>query len=291
MSIHEPEENYKKAESSSVNELAIKVAKLEVQIEHERNSIVKRLGAWGGLIALVLSVSTGAFSLYDNFVLKPRQERAATGGELRKIVGRLSEINSRLTEVQLERDLTKLRALSMAANAEKATILARADWIIDNVRSEASFPDFIALSFEHSNFGNSERSLLYANAALEVAETEQFRGEALRYKARALFAPGPVQDIQAARGYFEDSIATFKKSGVVGHPGLVLNTYVDWVLFEAVLKGCDAGRNVYKRLEQELIEMPAPAEVISASKSSIRIGLEANSICDGIVPTSNKRQG
>lgn len=278
-----PEEDEQEAEDISVGKLAIKIAKIEAQVERERKSIVKRVGAWGGLIALVVAVSTGSFSLYDNLVLRPRQERAASGGELREIVGRLSEINSRLVEVQLENNLTKLRALSMAANAEKATILARADRIIDNARSEATFPDYITFSYEHSNFGNSERALLYANAALEVAETEQHRGEALRYIARGLFAPGPSQDVDAARGYFNESIATFQGSGVVGSAALVLNTYADWVLYEAVLVGCDAGRDVYKRFEQELVDMPAPQAVISATIDSISIGLETNSTCDEFI--------
>ena len=88
MNTLETEENGQSAEGTSVNELASKIARLEVEVEHERKSIVKRLGVWGGLIALVVSVSTGWFSLYDNLVLKPRQERTASGGELRNIVGR-----------------------------------------------------------------------------------------------------------------------------------------------------------------------------------------------------------
>lgn len=289
MSVLEPEENGQNAEGASVNKLAIKVAKLEVQVERERKSIVKRIGAWGGIIALAVSVSLGSFSLYDNLVLRPRHERAASGDELRDIVGRLAEINTRLTEVQFENNPTKLRALSMSVNAEKATLITRADSIIDSVRSEASFPDLITLSFEHSNFGNAERSLFYANAALEVAETQQFRGEALRYKGRALFAPGPAQDFDAGRRFFNESIAAFRKSGVVGHAALVLNTYADWILFEAVLQSCDAAQDIYKRLKQELIKMPAPAAVVSTTIESISIGLEANSTCDGIIPTSSNR--
>lgn len=228
-----------------------RVAKLEVQLENDKKSFVRRFSVWAGLIALAISIVTGSYNIFDQFYFKPEREKEEALQLLRSIVSRLSDVNWRLVELQLKGNAELIRFVGMVANGEKVSILSKADDIVSAYPHDVGFSEYIVLAQEHLNWGNFERALAYANAAHRAAEGSVFRMEASRYKARALFAPGPQQNIGEARQIFSSLAEDIKAHAGYRAPGMLGNVYEDWIIAEMYFGECARARELYAKLISE----------------------------------------
>ncbi len=254
----------------NIIDLTEKVKTLEIKYETEQQSIFKKLGVWGGLIALLISILTGGFTIYDNFVLKPEHGKKVSLKELSGIVLQLAEINLRIIETQQKKDLKLLNNFIRAINAKKISLINRADEIAKEFPNDVGVSENIALAYEHINFGNNEMGLVYSEKAFKVAKNKAFKAEAKRYKARSLFPPSSIQNITEARKSFSEGIQIAKNFNSDARLATLLNLYNDWIVSEAVYNSCEESRKIWEELFELLETYKVPPEIQNISYQNVR---------------------
>src|SRR5690606_9288417 len=136
-------------------------------------------------LALLISILSGGFNVYDQAVLRPNRAVEEAVGEVRHTIGRITEINWKLAEAAGAQDPARLRVVEMIANGEKVSLLQRADQIIDELGPRIGLSEYLTLSLEHLNLGDTSRAVRYAEAGVAIAPTAAFEAEALRALGRA----------------------------------------------------------------------------------------------------------
>jgi hypothetical protein len=237
-----------------------RIAVLESKVAAEERSWARRSTMLGSALALLISILSGGYNIYDNAVLRPSQEQEQALGELRQIVARLSEINWKLID-QSDGDPQRVRVVQMTASGEKVSLLDRADQIIAARGGLVGVSEYLTLAAEHLNFGNNDKAVRYAEAAIASAAGPGMRAEAFRYKARALFAPGETQDLAKARAAFTDGLRTIGGSGTLSSLNLVATLYNDWLVNEAYFGDCARLQPLYLEMQKALAPLQGSADV------------------------------
>jgi hypothetical protein len=193
-----------------------------------------------------------------------RADRAAD--EIRPIVRHITELNSQLAPLLLRGDHATAMALSSVVNGEKLPILVRAEQL---VRQHAGRPGFVdpgsllVLSAEQLSFANNQLALEYAVRAEALAGTSPIlRAEALRYQARAQFAPGPHQDRTTARQVFDRTRDVVRNFSSYVSQAVEMNILGGWIVAEASMGDCAEA----KRHASELLDL-----VQSAGLSPVQV--------------------
>jgi hypothetical protein len=217
--------------------LAERIAILESKVAAEERSWTRRSTVIGSVLALLISILSGGYSIYDNAVVRPSKAQEESLGELRQIVGRLSEINWKLIE-QSGGDPQRARMVQMTASGEKVSLLDRADQIVAAMGPRIGLSEYLTLAYEHLSFGDNATALRYANAAIAVAATPGLKSEAYRYKARALFLPGATQNLEEGRAAFAAGLKVASGGGTLSANNAAATLYVDWLINEAWFGDC-----------------------------------------------------
>jgi hypothetical protein len=247
------------SDGNAVVGLAERVAVVESKVAAEERSWMRRSSLVGSMLALLISILSGGYSIYDNAVVRPSKAQEESLGELRQIVSRLSEINWKLIE-QWSGDPQRARLVQMAANGEKVSLLDRADQIVAAMGPRIGLSEYLTLAYEHLGFGDNLTALRYANAAIGVAATPGLKAEAYRYKARALFMPGPTQDLEKGREAFREGLEAASGGGTMSASNAAATIYVDWLYNEASFGDCARLAPLLDEIEQALTSLSTSVE-------------------------------
>ena len=257
-----------------------RIAVIENRLKEEQKSLARKLGQYGGLIALILSILIGIYTVYDKMILEQDRENAKNQAEMHRIVARITEINWKLIELGFQNAPEKLEPLVKNANGEKIALLEQASSLSQSLGEQVGLAASILLSSENLNFGKNDRALFHANTAMALADTAGFRAMSLRYRGRALFASGSTQDIEQARKDFQGSIQLAKESSSTQEHYIVVNTYADWIILEAMFGDCNAGKRTRSEAEQEIGELfPHNPMVLTSFKENVKKILSTQHRC------------
>lgn len=232
--------------ADQVDAVEKKVEEVQQRVEAEKRSWSRRSAVLASSLALFISILSGGFNVYDQAVLRPSQANEDSLGELRRTIGRLTEINWKLAELSTDENLQKVRVVQMIANGEKVSLLQRADQIIDALGPRIGLSEYLTLSLEHLNFGDSERAVRYAEAGIAAAATPAFKAEAHRNLGRALFAPGSTQDLARGRQSFAESLKLASGLSAYQSSNLLVSLYSEWAFNEAAFGDCDRAVALYE---------------------------------------------
>ncbi|CUI01124.1 hypothetical protein [Leisingera aquaemixtae] len=225
------------------NEYGERIRALEVRIENDEKSTIRRFGALGGIIALVLSIVMGFISFADRVYFQGVKDRESSRAELRAITARITEINWKLLS-NSDLNSAASQAISKVANGEKVSLIVRANELSEELSYDLGFAELIVLSAESLNFGMNEVARKYARVAIKKSEIPAFRSESARYLARSLFAPGEGSDPEKARSVFRESIAIGSRSLDLAAQYAAQNAYVDWIISEVSHGNCDVAQDL-----------------------------------------------
>lgn len=227
----------------AVDSIPERIAKLEGRLDTADKSWTATIGQWMALLALIVSITVGGFQVYENIVLKQREERAADRRTLADHIRRITELNSRITSTYFStKDDWATQSLAKTLNAEKVSILRLADDLVSKRSDMTNFAISFTLSVEHFQLGNTGRAQEYAKQALSSAATDAERVEAQRIVAQTLFAPGKGQDVRAARAMFGRALDSVRRMETFLKSGLLANVYTDWILSEAAFGDCERAK-------------------------------------------------
>ncbi|MEL6766481.1 MAG: hypothetical protein AAFP17_04820 [Pseudomonadota bacterium] len=195
-----------------IDELAEKVTQLEGK--KGKKSVAERLGIWGGIIALAISLPTGFVTLYDG-VLYPviyGETVAAKADEdaARELLAELNRINKEHFEARAAGDFARAAALLEANAPLYESTLRELEVLFLRRPSVFSKYERWLIAGAFLEIGNTETASRVAEtmtgmvaAPFEKAQLEIFRG-------RILSAPGPLFDPAAARQRFQSAEAIIR---------------------------------------------------------------------------------
>lgn len=255
-----------------------KVEEVEQRVEAEKRSWSRRSTVLASTLALLISILSGGFNVYDQAVLRPSQAAEDSLAELRRTVSRLTEINWKLAELEASSPNT-VRTVQMIANGEKVSLLQRADQIVDALGPRVGLSEYITLAVEHLSFGEGKRAIRYAEAAVALAGSPGLRAEAMRYRARALFMPGPTQDIEAARATYAEGLTVAAEMAELQSPGILISFYTDWALNESLFGDCDRIVTLRQAFIDALTQMRATQDAMNTAYASFTGALRAQNRC------------
>lgn len=261
-----------------------RLSQVERRINSDERSASKKISVYGALVALLISILTGSFTLYDNLFLRPSKQLDEAKSEIREVVGRITQLNWRLAELDLAGDDQKTYVISRIANGEKLSLLGRADVLIEQNPDIASVSELMVLAAEHLNFGNSREALRYANLAEHSAPPGLLRAEALRYRARALAAPGSQQDLTLGRSVFRRAI---EEAGGIQSPlsaSVLVNAYGDWIYFELLSGLCDAANDLQTKLLESLRQRQVSEPEYRATRDNLSLMFSRQTRCRQLPP-------
>ena len=261
-----------KVEETLTTEATIleRVANLEGRLDTEQRSLTRQFGQWMALLALIISIAVGAFQVYENTVIRERENVAKDRETLAGYVQQITELNSRVISAYYS-DPNKVasQALTKTFNIEKVSILGLADNLLSKRKEIVSYASLFILSSEHLNWGNTKRAREYAELALSLATTDVERVEAKRIEARTWFAPGKSQSIARARDIFGSAIQIIESTEVLSKASMLSNVYGDWIGSEAAFGECNVAKETWRKFTDAVRNEYDGRQILNAMKSQI----------------------
>ena len=167
-------------------QLTTRLTELEAKVETDKNSIWARTGAVAGVFGLFLSIINGAFTLVDQLIWRPDEEKI---GEYNAFKGDVRSL------ISIDEDLLKQSNNPMVlayANQKKQSVLQDVNRLLRLLGPSASAKDgkyFIGsydyniLSQASYQGGNVEAALRFSKDAVQAADNTHTRSELLRSQA------------------------------------------------------------------------------------------------------------
>ena len=271
--------------AQQVAHLAQRTAHLEGRLDADERSTPKRVAMWGGLLALVVAISTGAFQLWDGLVLREQVASETKHRELNSYVRRLMELNSHIFRLQSKTlgstpDPMAVEEINLMTT-EKISIVGLADQLLSQNDNIGSFAVLYTLAFEHLNLGNNRKALAYSRKAASISQSNAEAVGAGRYIARALFSPGPIQNMEAARGEFTRTLALARNEKTSRRVGLLTSVYEDWILMEMMYTGaCDTAAALLRDMTAEFRIIPNSQPAHSYVRQKVMTYVQSTSSCN-----------
>ncbi len=191
---------------NAVRETTAKVAAIEAAREAEGRSFLKRFTVAGTALALSLSLVTGLYALYDQFVVKPADKLRAEQDALRDVAEGLNKLQDdfvfRVTP--LTNPVQRERAQRLL-NIRSEILLQKGRTLTAGLGSDAGLAELLVLGYYEMNRGNLQGARLFLDLAFakEEAVSEVTRGEILATMGMLYMQQGPQQDLVKGREYFE----------------------------------------------------------------------------------------
>lgn len=181
-----------------------RLARLEERIKNEEKSVQKRVAAYAGLLALLISISTGSISIYNAFFVAPEMKREAHAQRLSSAIqeysSRFAEVNSLSPSAPPEQRYAAVSGLNVARAALVAEV-STSDW---GTLSLLSSPDLSASAWVIAESDEFELSQRLAELAVEKSKRFPEWSTAMNTLARTML----MSDEAEGKKMYED---LFKK--------------------------------------------------------------------------------
>lgn len=228
-----------------VDEIGERVSKIEGRMDDKSpKGFRKTLSEYGGLIALILSITIGDFTLYDNFLLQPSKERIQAKVNFRNDINELASINARIAG--LDWDKTQAAIAQAQVWTPQRMVLLDKLKISDKAMPDVlKFGDRLLLVNEYEFFGRMQEALEQVELAHQSSTDAIQRANAYWAKARL---NGKLNKLAAMREIYMSTLNEFKSLGLKNVAGSVMQVYMQWVASELVNGTCDTAYDAYSRM-------------------------------------------
>lgn len=236
--------------------LAALDARLAVLERGKPQTPAEKLARQGALIALVLSITTGAYTIYDNFWARPHERKVARAEQDFELVQRtlqqISATNQALAQIPPGTNRAVAQQTMLAALAQKRSQLAIVLPLVDRVADRLTTSDYYILSGEEMTAGDPAASRKFAEAAVTHARNPYERLEALRNRGAAQFISG---DPDAGRASFAAAAAAGPGDGLAPNRAVV---YGNWAAAEAMSGNCPAVDGLLRHFAADMARVGNP---------------------------------
>ena len=261
ISSHEnPASGMTASDIDSSNRTQVRIASLENELEKltekfegKDKSTFKKISEWAGLIALIVAISGGGFTVYDKLFIDPNKGRDLALSQLQGIVGDLTNTNAELLQLSQQLPPDQFALIASIKNGVKLTLARRAATIIEDLGGEVDAATMLVISSEFQQFEKLDESRRLAQMALTAADNDFIRAESKRYIADATFLLGGQDNISQARATYEEGLALARKMPGLQGFSIVGNIYRDWMIAESLGDNCDRTEKLLSAMQAELI--------------------------------------
>lgn len=268
----------------ALRDTTAKVAALEAARDADARSYLKRFTIAGTTLALLLSVVTGLYTVYDRLVVKPADLVRAKQDELREVADNLNKLQDdfvfRVTP--LTDPLQREQAMRLI-NVRSEILLQKGRTLTAELGDGAGLAELLVLGYYEMNRGNLQGAKSFLDIAFrKEAVSEVTRGEIFATLGTLYMQPGPQQDLTKGREYFRQG---YDALSVRNDPTLVYSRgqlKAQWGLWEiAVGTGREAGCALIAEAKGEILTLPAMA--LQNVQHSLRT-IEAQALQAGCPP-------
>ena len=238
--------------------LTTRLTELEAKVETDKNSIWGKAGAVAGVFGLILSIINGAFTLVDQLIWKPDEEKI---GEYNAFKGDVRSLIS-IDEDLLKQQTNNTMALAYA-NQKKQSVLQDVNRLLRLLGTSATLKDgryFIGsydyniLSQDSYQGGNVEAALRFSKDAVQAADNTHTRSEALRTQAFMIMQVRGASGLAEAERALDDAESDLNTATNAEMPNYAVafdraSLYVTRFGFDLALGKCtDAAEQAKKAL-------------------------------------------
>jgi hypothetical protein len=220
---------------------------------------LERFRAHAGVVALVISLATGGFTLYDRIVLEPARESAAQAAAVRADLDALSAISLAIQQAFLKDEETGLTTRSALA-PRRVALIKRAEKAYERRPQEFLFNDLLMMSDESLQFNQIAAAKRFGEAALGLAEGSVERLSAHMMLAHAYAAYGPDRDAAGARDHLQMAYDGMRADPDAPPLG-VLDVLTERLSFELAEHECDLAQAAVDATRAFMDATHAPTDV------------------------------
>lgn len=184
-----------------------RLARLEARIDKEERSPQKRVAAYGGLIALLISILTGSLSIHNAFFVAPDLERRA---QAQRLSSAIQEHNARSAEVNslpMSAPPEQRYAAAIGLNNARAALVAElraSEW---ETLSRLSSPDLGASAWAIAESDEFDLSQRLAQLAVEKSSGFPERAAAMNTLARTTLISNNDEGRKLYDSFFKEILA------------------------------------------------------------------------------------
>lgn len=237
------------ASPDDVDDFSVRLGKLESRFEQSENSLLRKINAYAGLLALFVSIAAGSYSLYDVFLVQPKQDAAEGRKQLSAISYQLSAFRKDVQEAASSENPEDLYLAQLAINSARAPLLndAREVLSMDLVAVDAATLLLFAEEFSNVDIDFAEslssRSLTAASddKPHELASVYAFHGAFLTQRYGVSRSAEIRDQFSKAYEFATDTEPLYR-------PDVMANVVGKWAITEAILGNCADAKSLYEEI-------------------------------------------
>ncbi|MEO1491574.1 MAG: hypothetical protein AAFV19_05400 [Pseudomonadota bacterium] len=221
-----------------------------------KRPMIDRLGAWGGFLALLVALATGAVTFWDDVVLRGERQEKAQIAELRGWLDEMTRLNTQIQQAQATGNFQHASALVSSFSPTKERLLHSISEVYRERAEVFSDRDILMLANEALALGDKRSAdnlvddILARPSGTEIPE---LHFELLRLKGRVRGLVGDMHDPLAAREFYREAFFVTDRLAVGTREGLRVNILNEWLQFETTPSGdCDIAFEVLDLAVTEL---------------------------------------
>lgn len=263
-----------------VDAIGERVATLEGILEKENaKGLKQRLSEYGGILALVLSILIGAFTVYDKIVVLPKKDEAAKSDSFRKDLDTLVQLSAQISSLDWANNPLAAQAQAQSLTPQKTALIEKIERFGEIHPDELRFADRLMLANENEFFMWNEKALIHAKKALEISTDPLQKANAYWAIARL---NGKLNKLPDMRTYYEKAISEFEMVGLNTSAGAVMQLYTQWVYIELVQdQTCTSAKKVFDAMKAVYSKTEVwPATKAQAQKEFQTMMSQSPTTCD-----------
>jgi hypothetical protein len=253
-----------------VDAIAERIATLEGKLKENKSGGLKHhLSEYGGIVALVLSIVIGAFTVYDKLVIQPGKDEVAKSDAFRSDLDTLVQLTARISSLDWVGNPAVAQAQMQSLAPQRMALIEKIEQFGAANPGSLRFADRLMLANENEFFIRHETALMHARKALEISADPLQAANAYWAIARM---NGRLNKLAEMRTSYEKAIDQFMKVGLNTSAVSIMQLYTQWVASELVQgETCAPAKKVFNAM-QAVYSKP---EVWPSTKMSARSGFEA----------------
>jgi hypothetical protein len=254
-----------------------RLERLEVREKESTKSVLDRLANWGALIALVISIATGAYTLFQESVVKPREKKQQ---QFETIVASIeTQMQTATSKMLSQKDPIQKLAISAAVTANVMVLLQQAEVIEPAVQAGVSASTFMVLGNAELNVDNLESAQKYLRLAAARATDPSMHAEALRLLGRALSMSNTPEGLASARRTYAQAWAIERQFHNFNAPSQRAELLGDEIITEAYFGDCGLLASLIKRFTAEVSGPGILPEAARALRAKLATNLGNQTRC------------
>lgn len=236
-----------------IDELTERVAKLEGQVTKPQKTLFEVIAIRGGLLALAISIITGAYTIIDISFLQRERELIAFEASTRAKLDELSALNSELAEIGVSGNLLRFQTAMNSASPRRLGLIQTIHSAYSEAPNIFNTADHMMLANEFASFQMPELALEHANEALSSAEQDIAIASAHTLVASLHSTPGPNFSVDAARSNYEAAVQIYENQAPEMYLQSLIYARTYYLGFEYnVTKDCGRGEMILSKIGADM---------------------------------------